>query len=125
MSNQALKVTHHAERVKFWNSIILEWKKSGLSKFKFCQSKKISNSAFYSWYKKLQPINAHAPKTKVSNRNDFDFLPIITSCDSNKKEAYKEELSLKVNMANGLEITICFDGDNNKLIDYIRLLKEL
>lgn len=125
MSNQALKVTHHAERVKFWNSIILEWKKSGLSKFKFCQSRKISNSAFYSWYKKLQPINTPVPKTKISNNNGFDFLPVITSCDSKNKAVDRKELSLKINMPNGLELTICFDGDNIKLVDYVRLLKEL
>ncbi len=43
-----------AERVRYWQGLIEEHSRSGLSVLEFCKERKVSATSFYQWRTKLQ-----------------------------------------------------------------------
>ncbi len=43
-----------AERVRYWQGLIEEHSRSGLSALEFCQERKIASTSFYQWRTKLR-----------------------------------------------------------------------
>jgi hypothetical protein len=54
------------KKLELWQSIINEWKSSGLTKQAFLNQKNISQSTFYYWVKKTTSKNIDGNKGTVS-----------------------------------------------------------
>lgn len=130
MNRQANKSLCDASRANYWEAVIADWKQSCLSKQKFCELKKISLTALYSWIKKLPsstPVQSEASTTKMSTSRSesVDFLPVTTSSDLKDDTTSTSEFCLRINLPNGLDVSVEINGGALELVNYIRQLKEL
>lgn len=75
-------------KLEHWQSIIDDWKSSGLTKQAFLKQKNINQSTFYYWVKKTSDKNADDKKGTDS------FIAIPRSDPSNKPSTGEAEVSL-------------------------------
>ena len=76
-------------------NLYLQWERSGQSKAKFCQSRGITKSAFYSWCHRYKPQDASSAP---------DFSPItLKACSSSNTE---NMVHLEICLANQTKILI-------------------
>jgi hypothetical protein len=76
------------KKLELWQSIINEWKSSGLTKQAFLKQKNISQSTFYYWVKKTTAKNID------SNKETDSFIPIPRPKPSNTPSTNTAEISL-------------------------------
>ncbi len=53
--------TTHQVALETWTPIIEDWKQSGLNRYVYCKKKRLANSCFYKWEKKLNPSRSSQP----------------------------------------------------------------
>jgi len=92
------------KKLELWQSIINEWKSSGLTKQVFLKQKNISQSTFYYWVKKT------AAKNIEGNKGTDSFIaiprPIPSSADKAEVFLGRAKIQLSVSSAVSLLISL-------------------
>ena len=96
-----MKEAVFSKRQEYWNSIIAEQKRSGLSQAKFCEERKISKSSFSYW------ISA----SKKSDRASFAKVE-LARC--------KTDNPLKIDFPNGVSLQFAEVPDAKWLTELMR-----
>lgn len=73
-----------------WETIVDDWKKSGISQAKFCQINNIPHSSFSYWKKRFLGVKTQVKKNKA-------FIPIT-------QEIRPQSHALSISMPNGISI---------------------
>jgi hypothetical protein len=76
------------KKLELWQSIINEWKSSGLTKQAFLKQKNVSQSTFYYWVKKTTSKNING------NKGTDSFIPIPRPNPLNTQSSGKIEVFL-------------------------------
>ncbi len=118
------------EKAKYWLKTFEAWKKSELSKSKYCKLNKISDSTFYHWLKYLQG-NAAVPYSinkKTQNKNNKSrFIAVDVSKEPSSKIANHNILGagLSVTFSKGLSLKLEKDFDPATLLKVVKVLEAL
>ena len=73
-----------------WETIVSEWKNSGISQAKFCKNNNIPHSTFSFWKKRFLGVKTQTIKSKA-------FIPIT-------QEITPQENALSIALPNGISI---------------------
>jgi len=85
-----------------WSQIFLDWEQSGLSKAEFCRQRKLSQSTFQIWYRKL---GKSSPTIRTSKDETQEFVELHIPRDLNASLPPQVRL-LKIRTSYGATVEI-------------------
>jgi hypothetical protein len=104
------------ERVRYWQGLIEEHSRSGLSVVEFCQERKIASTSFYQWRTKLlreaEPAASQVPA----------ILPVklVSAPVEQRKPAARS--CIQVFTPSGLSLTISGSATEAELVKVLRAI---
>lgn len=104
------------ERVRYWQGLIEEHIRSGLSVVEFCQERKIASTSFYQWRTKLQreaePSVAQVPA----------ILPVKLVSAPIEQPKVATRACIQVFMPSGVSVTISGSATEAELVKVLRAI---
>ncbi len=110
--SQGSNTKHKPDRSAHWESLMLGWESSGLTKFQFCKEQKLTPSIFYRWHRILR------------RNNKTGFIPVKTKPIQTPVTLRDKSLELRIQLPNGVKLFIS-ESQKLQLVELIAFLKEL
>jgi len=99
------------------------WKKSGMTKARFCRQNNIGRRTFYTWVRQLQNIGDNVEVTSDAPAFTADPIKFLKVCNATPQRSFTLELGMmEVSLANGtaLKVAVSQDNINNFLQELLK-----
>jgi transposase-like protein len=104
------------ERVQYWQGLIEEHSRSGLSVVEFCKERKIASASFYQWRTKLQ----QEAEPAVSNASQLLPVKLVSTAVVQPRSTVRS--CIQVLTPSGVSLTI---GGSGAEADLVRVLRAI
>jgi hypothetical protein len=110
-------------RAKYWFKIFEDWKKSNLTKLRYCKTNNINASTFYRWLEYLQ-VEPNSLCTTSKDQTKFIAVTIAEASPVIKKSIAVNS-GLSIFLPQGLSLRIEKDFDPETLLKVVKILEGL
>ncbi len=99
------------------------WKKSGMTKARFCRQNNIDRRAFYAWLRQLRNSGDNVDVTSDAPAFTADPIKFLKVCDATPQRSFTLDPGMiEVSLANGttLKVAVSQDNINNFLQELLK-----